>query len=123
MVVFRVVLHHPTLVSHLFSICTPYEPPRPLSQYQPTEALVRGPLPQFAYQLNLADPNDVEKAMDASTAALRGFLNGVYGGRKPDGSSVFHATKGIDLKDVEKVSRSPLLSDKVLAPLFETPYS
>ena len=46
------LFRYPNLVTHVFSICTPYSAPS--EKYFSTEDLVKGPIPQFAYQLHLA---------------------------------------------------------------------
>ncbi|KAI9760979.1 MAG: hypothetical protein M4579_001355 [Chaenotheca gracillima] len=74
-IVARVVLHHPDLVSHLFSICTPYFPPS--QTYKSVEELVQG-LPNFTYQVQLAGP-DVEANIQGKEK-IRQFLNALYGG-------------------------------------------
>jgi len=109
MVVWRTALWHPELISHVFSICTPYMAPQ--KQYISTEQLVQGPLPQFAYQLQLAGP-DVEAALQ-SEEDIRIFFNAMSGGRGPNGEVGFSPERGVHLDDLKKLKRGPLLDEKV----------
>lgn len=111
-IAYRVALWHPKLVRALAVVCTPYA--RPARGYIPTETLVAGPLPQFAYQLALAS-GEVEKQI-RSADEVRGFLAAVYGARTPDGKPGFDVRKGIDFSVMKsgKLGRSPLLSEEEL---------
>jgi hypothetical protein len=109
MVVWRCAVWYPELVSHVFAVCTPYTPP--VENYIPTETLVKGPLPQFGYQLHLASP-EVEGTIQ-SKDQIRQFLNGMYGARTPDGQTIFTPEKGIVFENLPKVGKSRLLTDRV----------
>lgn len=82
-----------------------------MKQYMSTEALVKGPLPQFGYQLHLAGP-EVEATIQTKEQ-IRQFLNGIYGGRGPNGELAFDPVKGILFDNLPKLGKSKLLSDKV----------
>src|ERR1700753_498213 len=99
MVIWRTVLWHPELVSHVFSICTPYDTPK--KEYLSTEALVNGPVPQFGYQLHLAS-GEVEKRIN-SRDDIRQFIKGMFGGRGPNGEVIFSPTKAILFENLPKV--------------------
>lgn len=109
MVVWRMAMYQPELVTHVFSVCTPYAPPQ--KQYVSTEELVKGPLPQFAYQLHLASP-EVEGRIQ-SKEDIRQFLKGMYGGRGPNKEAIFSAEKGILFDNLPKLGDPPLLTSKV----------
>lgn len=108
-VVYRVAQWCPDLVSHVFSICTSYAPPSDV--FYPTEVLVKGPLPQFGYQLHLAGP-EVEAAIQTE-ADIEQFLNGMYGGKVPEGKYFLDPRKGVDLSLMGRVQKTPLLEDEV----------
>ncbi|KAJ4315602.1 hypothetical protein N0V94_005857 [Neodidymelliopsis sp. IMI 364377] len=109
-VVWRAAQWHPQLVSHVFSVCTPYTAPN--EKYFSTEQLVKGPLPQFAYQLHLAS-GEVEKSVD-DEKSIRQFLRGLYGARGPNGELAFDPEKGIIAENLEKVGESKVLNGEVL---------
>ncbi|OBT68277.1 hypothetical protein VE03_02374 [Pseudogymnoascus sp. 23342-1-I1] len=90
----RLALWEPQLVKGLVVVCTPFDSPKPGAPFVPTEDLVSGPLPQFAYQLTLAS-GEVERRV-RSVEEVRGFLNAVYGGRSREGKFGFDATGGVD---------------------------
>lgn len=75
MVIWRTVLWHPDLVSHVFSVCTPYT--APTESFMSTEDMVKGPAPQFGYQLHLAS-GEVEQKIK-SRQDIQQFLRGMYG--------------------------------------------
>ncbi|KAG0037305.1 hypothetical protein BGZ82_002776 [Podila clonocystis] len=67
-IVWRFGLHYPSRVHGIISVCTPYTPP--LKEYVPLEETVKK-MPEFEYQLALADPNStpyfesiIDKFMD-----------------------------------------------------------
>jgi soluble epoxide hydrolase/lipid-phosphate phosphatase len=115
-VVWRAAQWHPELVSHVFSVCTPYTAPRP--EYFSVEDLVKGPLPQFAYQLHLAS-GEVEKSVK-DEQSIRQFLKGVYGGRGPNGELAFDPEKGVLVDNLPKIGESRLLNGEVST---RSPYS
>jgi hypothetical protein len=108
-VVWRAAQWHSELVTHVFSVCTPYSAPQ--ETFISTEDLVKGPLPQFAYQLHLAS-GEVEKTIN-DEKSIRQFLKGMYGGKGPDGEVVFEPEKGVLLKNLEKVGDNRLLNGEV----------
>lgn len=108
MVVWRAAAYYPDLISHLFAVCTPYAPPT--RRYISTEQLVKGPAPQFGYQLHLAS-GEVESRIN-SEESIRQFLNGMYGSRTPSGEVTFSPQKGVLFDNLPKVGQSKLLSDR-----------
>ena len=99
-VVFRIALHYPSLISAIFTICTPFTPPR--STYVPATVL-----PNFKYQIHLAS-GDVEKHINSETK-IREFLNGMYGGRTVSGKPMFSVGHGVHFENLEGIGPSPLL--------------
>ncbi|KAI9824499.1 MAG: hypothetical protein M1819_000854 [Sarea resinae] len=108
-VVYRVALWHPELVTHLFSVCTPYFPPS--KTYLSTEQVVER-LPNFTYQLQLSGPS-VENSIRTKNR-LRMFLRGLYGGLGPHGEMGFTVQEGVQLDKLELLGSSPLVSEKEL---------
>jgi hypothetical protein len=110
---FAVPAHHydryPNLVSHVFSVCTPYTAPS--EKYMSTEDLVKGPLPQFAYQLHLAS-GEVEKIVK-DEQSIRQFLKGMYGAKGPNGEITFDPEKGILGENLTIIGESRVLNGKV----------
>lgn len=115
MVVYRVAQWYPDLISHIVSVCTPYAGPS--DTYLPTEVLVEGPVPNFAYQLHLAGP-EVEAAVQTKDD-IEQFLHGVYGGKVPDGKAFLVPEKGVDLSLIGKVEKSRLLDDEEMKFMVE----
>ncbi|KAF2085250.1 alpha/beta-hydrolase [Saccharata proteae CBS 121410] len=112
-VVYRAALWYPKLISHVFAVCTPYW--LPSKTYMTTEELVKGPIPQFAYQLNLADlgPNGPE-ANIKSKDEIRQFVKFVSGGKGPNGEHGFTPMEGMKLENLGKLEKGPLMSEEEL---------
>ena len=87
----------------------PYTAPH--DKYFSTEDLVRGPLPQFAYQLHLAS-GEVEKSVN-DEQSIRQFLRAMYGARGPNGELVFDPEKGVITEHLPKIGESRILNGKV----------
>lgn len=106
----RLTAHrHPELVTHVFSVCTPYTAPH--EEYVSTEDLVKNQLPQFAYQLHLAS-GEVEKVVN-DEQSIRQFLKGMYGGRGPSGEYAFDPCKGVLSENLPLIGDNKLLDGKV----------
>jgi hypothetical protein len=103
------VHRYPELVTHVFSVCTPYTAPH--KEYLSTEDLVKNQLPQFAYQLHLAS-GEVEKVVN-DEHSIRQFLKGMYGGRGPNGEIAFDPCKGVLADNLPSIGDSKLLNGKV----------
>ncbi|RAR08130.1 epoxide hydrolase [Stemphylium lycopersici] len=101
---------YPNLISHIFSVCTPYTAPS--DKYLSTADLVSGPLPQFAYQLHLAS-GEVEKSVN-NEQTIRQFLKGMYGARGPNGEVAFDPEKGVLVENLPKIGESKVLNGQVL---------
>ena len=108
-VVWRAAQWYPNLISHVFSVCTPYAPPR--EQFVSIEDLANGPLPQFGYQIHLAS-GEVEKIVKDETT-IRQFLQGMYGGKGPNDEPVFVPEKGVVAENLGLVGESRILNGKV----------
>lgn len=118
-VIWRIAQWYPDLVSHCFSVCTPYFAVH--DQYVPTETIVKGGVPQFGYQLQFgSEDRKVEKTVTNETKT-RNFLKGFYGGRPESGKTFMKPEEGIDLGMIEneKIGMTPLLDNEV----FQLPYA
>lgn len=109
MIVYRFAQWYPNLVSHVFSVCTPFSPPS--DTYVPTEALVKSVLPQFGYQLHLAGP-EVEANIQ-SRERIAKFLSGMFGGRDENKRVVFDPFTGVDFNVIDGIGAPLLLSGEV----------
>lgn len=109
-IVYRIGQYYPELVTHIFSICTPYFLPQP--DYIPLSTLVDKSLPNFRYQLHFAS-GTLEEAIQ-SPAEIRAFLNGMYGGRGANGEVAFDATIGVFVENLAKLERTRLLDEREL---------
>jgi hypothetical protein len=102
-VVWRAAQWYPDLITHVFSVCTPYTAPHKV--YFSTEDLVKGQLPQFGYQLHLAS-GEVEKSVK-DEQSIRQFLRG------PNSELVFDPEKGILAENLPIIGESRILNGKV----------
>ncbi|KAK2070339.1 hypothetical protein P8C59_004840 [Phyllachora maydis] len=107
--IWRIALWHPELVRAVFSVCTPYTPPP--QGWVPDDQFVKM-LPNFRYQLQFAGP-DVE-AHIVGKEKLRQLLNGLYGGKGPNGEVGFSTEKGVLLENLGKLGPTALLSSEEL---------
>lgn len=105
-VVYRCANYYPDLVSHVFSVCTPYAPPA--KEYFPLDEVVRR-APQFGYQKHLAGP-EVEATIK-SDDQIRQFLSGMYGARTSDRQVLFSPETGLKLDILHKLGKTPLLDE------------
>lgn len=108
-VVYRTALWKPDLISHLFSVCTPFIPPAKGS-FVPLEEVVNTRLPNFKYQLQLGS-GEVQKHVK-SKDDISQCLNGIYGGTGKDGARIFSTERGFHFENIGKMGKSPLLNDK-----------
>ncbi|RDL34442.1 uncharacterized protein BP5553_07570 [Venustampulla echinocandica] len=105
MVVYRIALHYPSLVSALFNVCTPFVPLR--KTYRSMTVA-----PNFKYQIQLAGP-DVESNI-VGEEKIRQLLASVYGGRTPAGEPGFDTGHGAYFERLGDIGSSPLLSKEEL---------
>ncbi|KEQ71066.1 epoxide hydrolase [Aureobasidium namibiae CBS 147.97] len=104
-VVYRTAQWYPELVTHVFSVCTPYTAPS--RRFISLAEMVHGPLPQFGYQMQLAGPE--LEANVTSCDQVRNFLRALYGGRSEQGKPYFRPETGIDLDGLETIGVAPSL--------------
>ncbi|KAI1934019.1 hypothetical protein LOZ58_005931 [Ophidiomyces ophidiicola] len=109
-VVYRIALHCPGFVTHIFSVCTPYGPPH--REYVPLDKLVATRIPFFGYQLQFVS-GELEKKIKTKND-IRQFLIALFGGRTPEGEIGFDVTKGAFLDKVPNLRPSRLLSEEEL---------
>jgi pimeloyl-ACP methyl ester carboxylesterase len=107
-VIYRVALYKPSLVTHIFSICTPFFPPS--SRYEPLPITVTEKLHNFGYQVHFAT-GEIEEAVH-SPAEIRQFLANMFGARTADRVKAFSAEKGLLLDLQPRVTKSILLADE-----------
>ena len=112
-VIWRVAQWYPDLVTHVFSVCTPYF--RVFDQYVSTEQLTKSGIPQFGYQLQFGSADEVVEKVVNSEERLRKFLCGLYGGRPKSGKVFMDPKTGVDLGLVEgdEIGMTPLLNQEV----------
>jgi pimeloyl-ACP methyl ester carboxylesterase len=108
MVVWRCALWHPELITNVFVVCTPYAPPS--EKYVSIIDIVKGPIPEFGYQLHLAG-TEVEGNI-TTKEQIRQFLNGMYGGRNVEGKRALTPEYGVNFDSLEGMGKSPLFNDK-----------
>lgn len=115
-VVWRVAQWYPDLVTHVFSVCTPYF--KVFDQYVSTEQLTKSGVPQFGYQLQFGSSDGVVEKVVNDEAKLRKFLSGLYGGKPKSGKVFMDPRKGVDLDLVEndEIGMTPLLNEEVSHP-------
>jgi len=99
------------MISHLFSICTPYM--APTSKYQSNEDLAYGPLPQFGYQVQYAS-GEVEQKCKSRDEIWK-LLNGLFGGFGPGREFAFTPEKGVKFENLPKLRLTKLMNEKVSA--------
>ena len=109
-IVYRIALYHPSFVTALFSICTPYLPPA--STFTPLSALVATKFPNWQYQLQLASGEVEEKVKTKED--IRQFLNALYGGVGPQGEWGFEVWRGLLWEHLEGLGRTRLMGEEVL---------
>lgn len=109
MIVYRFAQWYPDLITHVFSVCTPFMPPS--DQFISTSELVKGPIPQFGYQLQLAGP-EVEANIKSSERIAQ-FLKGMYGGKSDDGKVIFSPQTGVDFDVIDNIGAPPLMNQEV----------
>lgn len=105
---YRIAHFFPGLVTHVFSVCTPYFPPQ--KEYVPLEEVVKR-IPFFGYQAFFAS-GKVEKAI-RSKEEIRQFLTCLYGGRTPEGETGFDPMTGPFLDTLPKLGPSPWVTEEV----------
>lgn len=75
-------------------------------------------LPNFTYQKQLAGPV-AEAMVDKSPERLRGFINGMFGGKTPEGEYCFNTDVGVIEENLEKIGPSTLASPEMIEHYFE----
>lgn len=88
----------------------------PSDSYFSLEDLVKGPLPQFGYQIHLAS-GDVETFIKDENS-IRQFFKAMYGGRGPNGEILFDPHKGLIAEHLDKIGDNKLLNGKVRVDLL-----
>ncbi|PYH45625.1 alpha/beta-hydrolase [Aspergillus saccharolyticus JOP 1030-1] len=127
---YRVALWHPTLVTHVFTVCVPYSPPT--RHFLSLEEFTRKIAPHFGYQLQFRS-GALERALQSKERIAR-FLSALYGGLTVGGGDsvsdegggggdadvddepapAFDAEVGVLWDRLERVGASRLLSEEEL---------
>ncbi|TGJ70009.1 hypothetical protein EYR41_006007 [Orbilia oligospora] len=113
MIAWRFYNFHPNLVTHIISLCVPYDPPHPNSPYLDLEKVVKR-LPNFTYQIALADPQTLEdmQGKDPIRRFLKAMYRGVGDGRGSKGGNI-NVRKDI-LKSVGDMPRGWIIGEEEL---------
>lgn len=110
-VAYKFALQKPNLVKVLFTVCVPYDPPKPM--YTPLAQQVAKKVPNFAYQMHFAS-GEIEEAVQGKDM-IRGFLNSMYGARSlgsdAPGEPAFDARGKVKLDLLSRMGKNRLLSD------------
>jgi pimeloyl-ACP methyl ester carboxylesterase len=111
--VYRIAQWKPQLVSHVFSVCTPYF--RVLDQYVSTQDIVDSGVKQFGYQLQFGSEDGKVEAVVKDERTMRNFLLGAYGGQSKSGKKFMTPEQGVFLDVVrdDDFEPSPLLNPEV----------
>lgn len=109
-IVYRIALWHPELISSLFAVCAPYRAPS--SQNIDFEKAVKTVLPNFGYQLHLGS-GEVEEHIKTKEQVTQ-FLNAVYGGRGDNGEVGFDTRSGPIYENLPKLQQSRLIKPEIL---------
>jgi soluble epoxide hydrolase/lipid-phosphate phosphatase len=104
-IVYRVAMYHPTLITALFSICTPFFPPQ-TGDYIPVTRM-----PNFMYQLQFG--GDLKDIVQGETQ-IREFLNAMFGGQGANRERAFDVKNGYLVKNGPFVKQTMLLSKEEL---------
>jgi soluble epoxide hydrolase/lipid-phosphate phosphatase len=105
-IVYRVAMYYPKLISAFFSVCTPFQVPAPT--YVPASVM-----PNFRYQIQFGGP-DLEKWCDSEDGRIRQYLNGMFGGRGPNGEPTFSVEHGAYIENLPILLKTILASDTEL---------
>lgn len=106
-VVSRIYLHYPSIVTHIVSVCTPYF--QPVSSYIPIETVVKS-IPSFTYQIAFADPQ-TERDLGSREAISR-FFRSIHRGLG-EGGPALQVTKDW-VESLGDWPRGKLLTEKDL---------
>jgi hypothetical protein len=103
--VYRIYLHYPDLVSHIFSIAVPYLPPA--DSFVPLKLMTQA-IPTLGYQMQMSS-GVVEQKLTTKDD-MRNFINTMYLGTTPEGLPGFSLNTGLIFNNVPRVRKSPILS-------------
>jgi len=112
--VYRIAQWYPELIAAVFSVATPYSATS--KTFTSTEALAKGKLPNFGYQLQLGSEDGVmERVVGDDRELVAKFLRGMYGGRTSSRRKFMTPEQGINL-DVLKnddIGKTSYFNDEV----------
>lgn len=104
------MLYYPDLVRAIFSLCVPFLPPYPKVV---TLEQIGERAPNFKYQQQLAS-GKAEEIINKTPDGIRHFLNGMYGGRTPEGKHMFAPTVGVLEENLARVDKAALVSQDII---------
>jgi pimeloyl-ACP methyl ester carboxylesterase len=105
LVVFRLAMRYPRLVSAMFTFATRFSPPR-------NEYVAYSSIPIMRYQLQFQGPQ--VEANVVGEEAIRQALNAIYGGKGPDGLAGFDMSRGLYFERLQDLQRTSILSEDEL---------
>lgn len=111
--VYRIAQWKPQLVTHVFSVCSPYA--KVTEKFVSTQDLIDQGTTQFGYQLQFGSEDGKVEGVVRDETRMRRFLNGAYGGRASSNGYFMTPQDGVNLKmvDEEEFSLTPLLTEEV----------
>ena len=105
LVVFRLAIRYPSLVTAMFTFATRFSPPS-------NEYVAYSSIPSMRYQLQFQGP-EVE-ANIVGEENIRQALNAIYGGKGTDGLAAFDMTHGLYFESLQSLQRTIILSEDEL---------
>lgn len=107
LIVQRTAQYHPSTVTHVFSICTPYFPI--MQTYYPINLLIKA-FPSYQYMLQFS--KGLIEPQVRSRNEIREFLNSVHGfPQGPDGEKGFTPSTGFIVENFPKLACSELFTE------------
>ncbi|OQO11047.1 hypothetical protein B0A48_05302 [Cryoendolithus antarcticus] len=112
-VVYRVAQWQPELVSHVFSVATPYQPVH--DKYLSNEVVAKL-LPNFGYQQQFGSADGKIEAVVKGRDMTKKFLRGMYGGRLSSRRTLMVPETGVNLQAIQEddIGPSPFFSEEEL---------
>ncbi|KAK8054496.1 alpha/beta-hydrolase [Apiospora phragmitis] len=108
--IWRMTVYYPEMIRAVFSLCVPYLPAMPTVETLEDFAARQ---PNFGYQKQLAS-GEAEKLIHETPDGIRHFLNGMYGGRTPDGQLVFNPEVGVLKDNLPAIGPSPMVAQEMV---------
>ncbi|KAG8531491.1 uncharacterized protein KY384_003120 [Bacidia gigantensis] len=110
LIAYRVALWFPELVTHVFSVCTPYF--APTKTFVSREKLVEQGMKNLTYQMQLKSGIVEERIVTRDD--IKSMLCAAYGGRGPNGEYGFDVRVGFLFNNLPKIKTTPLVDEKTM---------